>query len=262
MRPIDVVLDGKCLEAGWWGPPPERAPTLVLLHEGLGCVGLWRDVPELLAKMTGCGVFAYSRFGYGQSDPKPLPWPMSYMHDEALQVLPRVLDAASVKRAILVGHSDGGSIAAIHAGGTQDPRVFGVAMIAAHFFVEEMNLESIRQAAEAYRVGDLRRRLARSHRDVDTAFDGWNGAWLDPRFRTFDITDYLPRIRVPVLALQGENDPYGTPAQLDALKRSARGSVQTRLIPHAKHTPHLEAKQNVLPMIADFIAARLKEAAA
>jgi pimeloyl-ACP methyl ester carboxylesterase len=262
MRRADLVLDGERLEAGWWGPPPDFAPTLVLLHEGLGCVGLWRNVPELLAEMTGCGVFAYSRFGYGQSDPKPLPWPMSYMHDEALQVLPRVLDAASVRRLFLVGHSDGGSIAAIHAGGAQDSRVLGLVLIAAHFFVEEMNLASIRAAAEAYRTGDLRRRLSRWHRDVDMAFHGWNGAWLDPRFREFNITDYVSRIRVPVLALQGADDPYGTPAQLEAVKRFARCSVQTQLILHAKHAPHLEAKDAVLPLIADFVAARLKEAAA
>lgn len=262
MRHADLVLDGKRLEAGWWGPPPDRAPTLVLLHEGLGCVGLWRDVPDLLADMTGCGVFAYSRFGYGQSDPEPLPWPVTYMQDEALQVLPRVLDAALVRHAILVGHSDGGSIAAIHGGGAGEARLLGVVMIAAHFFVEDMNLASIRQMADAYRSGDLRRRLSRWHRDVDMAFHGWSGAWLDPRFREFDITDYLPRIRVPILALQGEDDPYGTPAQIDALKRCVRTPLEARLIPDAKHAPHLEAKQTVLPMIADFVAARLKEVTA
>jgi pimeloyl-ACP methyl ester carboxylesterase len=125
-----------------------------------------------------------------------------------------------------------------------------------------MNLASIRQMADAYRSGDLRRRLSRWHRDVDMAFHGWSGAWLDPRFREFDITDYLPRIRVPILALQGEDDPYGTPAQIDALKRCVRTPLEARLIPDAKHAPHLEAKQTVLPMIADFVAARLKEVTA
>ena len=138
------------------GPAPDAAPTLVLLHEGLGCVALWRDFPEALAAATGCGVFACSRFGYGGSDPASLPRPMSYMHDEALEVLPRVLDAAGVRRAVLVGHSDGGSIAAIHAGAVHDPRVLGVVMIAAHFFVEDLNIASIRAIKATYEQGDLR----------------------------------------------------------------------------------------------------------
>ena len=120
MTPTPLAIDNRHMDAAHWGPPPDRAPTLVLLHEGLGSVGLWRDVPQRLAESTGCGVFAYSRFGYGQSDPVPLPRPMTYMHDEALQVLPRVLDAAGIRQAVLIGHSDGGSIAAIHAGATQD----------------------------------------------------------------------------------------------------------------------------------------------
>src|SRR5271170_1469083 len=123
MTGAGISLDGRRLETAWRGPPPRHAPTLVLLHEGLGCVALWRDLPERLAEATGCGVFAYSRFGYGQSDPVTLPRPMTYMHDEALRVLPRVLDAAGIRRAILVGHSDGGSIAAIHAGAVRDKRI-------------------------------------------------------------------------------------------------------------------------------------------
>ena len=152
-----MIIDRRFLETRWWGPPPEAAPTLVLLHEGLGCVALWRDFPEALAAATGCGVFAWSRFGYGGSDSVSLPRPMRYMHDEALEVLPRVLDAADVRRAVLVGHSDGGSIAAIHAGTVRDPRVLGVVMIAAHFFVEDINIASIRGIKATYEQGDLRR---------------------------------------------------------------------------------------------------------
>ncbi len=147
-----MIIDRRCLETRWWGPPAEAAPTLVLLHEGLGCVALWRDFPEALVAATGCGVFAYSRFGYGGSDSVSLPRPMRYMHDEALEVLPRVLDAAGVRRAVLVGHSDGGSIAAIHAGTVHDPRVLGVVMIAAHFFVEDINIASIRGIKEQLRA--------------------------------------------------------------------------------------------------------------
>ncbi len=154
-----------------------------------------------------------------RSDPVTLPRPMAYMQDEALTVLPRVLDAAGVRRAVLLGHSDGGSIATIYAGAVQDTRVAGVVLVAAHFFVEDLNIASIRQIAASYETGDLRQRLSRYHRDVEAAFRGWNDAWLDPRFRAFDITDYAARIAVPVLALQGADDPYGTPEQLHVLER-------------------------------------------
>ncbi|HEX2942646.1 MAG TPA: alpha/beta fold hydrolase, partial [Rhodopila sp.] len=162
MRPGTVQVEGGTLETAWWGPGPDQAPTLVLLHEGLGCIALWRDVPERLAKATGWGVFAYSRFGYGQSDPAPLPWPVTYMHREAQVVLPAVLQAAGIERMALLGHSDGGSIAAIYAGtaGAQ-PVPAGVAMMAAHFFVEDLNIASIERIKVDYDTGDLRPRLAR-----------------------------------------------------------------------------------------------------
>jgi pimeloyl-ACP methyl ester carboxylesterase len=250
------------LETAWWGPGPDRAPTLVLLHEGLGCVALWRDFPEALVAATGCGVFAWSRFGYGGSDPVTLPRPMSYMHDEALTVLPRVLDAAGVRRAVVIGHSDGGSIAAIHAGAVRDPRVCGLVLIAAHFFVEELNIASIAAIRATYEEGDLRARLARYHRDVDVAFRGWNDAWLDPRFRAFDITEHVARIPVPVLALQGAEDPYGTAEQLRVLERVALCPVETRLIAGARHAPHLEAKDATLAAIVPFVRRVLMKAAA
>jgi pimeloyl-ACP methyl ester carboxylesterase len=248
-----MIIGGKYLEARWWGRGPEDAPTLVLLHEGLGCVALWRDFPDVLAEATGCGVFAYSRFGYGGSDPVALPRPMSYMHDEAIDVLPRVLDAAGVRRAVLMGHSDGGSIAAIHVGAVRDPRVAGVVTIAAHFFVEAVNIAAIRAIGDTYATGDLRARLARHHRHVDVAFHGWNGAWLDPRFRDFDITEEVSRIAVPVLALQGSDDPYGTDEQLRVLQRVATCPVATRLISRARHAPHLEAREATLAAIVPFV---------
>jgi pimeloyl-ACP methyl ester carboxylesterase len=253
-------LAGRRLETAWWGGCPDTAATLVLLHEGLGCVALWRDFPAALTAATGRGVFAYSRFGYGGSDPVALPRPMTYMHDEALDVLPRVLDAAGVRRAVLIGHSDGGSIAAIHAGMVRDPRIAGVVMIAAHFFVEDLNIASIAAIRETYEHGDLRQRLARYHRDVDVAFHGWNDAWLDPRFRAFDITDQIARIQVPVLALQGADDPYGTTEQLCVLERAASCPVATRLIPTARHAPHLEARQETLDAIVPFVRRTLMEA--
>jgi pimeloyl-ACP methyl ester carboxylesterase len=252
MTPATLRLNSQRLETAWWGPAPTEAPTLVLLHEGLGCVALWRDTPALLADATGCGVFAYSRFGYGESDPKPLPWPLSYMQDEARDVLPRVLDAAGIREAILVGHSDGGSIAAAYAGIVRDERLRGVVIIAAHFIVEEQNLAAIRQMRDEYERGGLRARLARYHRHVDVAFHGWNDSWLHPDFRRFDITREVAGITVPILAMQGADDPYGTVAQLDVLQRHARAPLETMLIPGARHAPHLEAKEATLAAIARF----------
>ncbi len=257
-----MIIGHRYLEAQWWEPPPEATPTLVLLHEGLGCVALWRDFPEALAAATGCGVFAYSRCGYGGSGPVTLPRPMSYMHDEALEVLPQVLEAAGIQQAVLIGHSDGGSIAAIHAGSARDPRVLGVVLIAAHFFVEEVNIASIGAIKADYERGELRGRLARYHRDVEVAFRGWNDAWLDPRFRAFDITEYVARIRVPVLALQGADDPYGTEEQLRVLERVATCPVETRLVAGARHAPHLEARQATLDAIVPFVRSVLMGVAA
>jgi pimeloyl-ACP methyl ester carboxylesterase len=249
----ELLLSKGRLETAWWGPPPDEAPTLVLLHEGLGCVKLWRDFPAMLQTETGCGVFAYSRFGYGGSDPIALPRPMTYMHEEAMDVLPEVLDKAGVQRAIVIGHSDGASIAAIHAGATQDRRLAGIAMIAAHFFVEDLNVAAIQQIKQTYEAGDLRTRLARYHRDVDGAFYGWNGVWLDPRFKLFDITGYLEAIRIPVLALQGDDDPYGSDEQLRVLERHTRVPIETRLIPGARHSPHIENPAETLSSIAAFV---------
>jgi pimeloyl-ACP methyl ester carboxylesterase len=275
MRAGTLEVSGGCLETGWWGPGPAEAPTLVLLHEGLGSVALWRDVPGRLAEATGWGVFAYSRFGYGNSDTTPLPRPMTYMHHEAQVVLPEVLRGAGIQHAVLIGHSDGGSIAAIYAGtpvssfpsmsrpsGREGPgapgqggiTLHGLVTIAAHFFVEDLNIASIRQIAASYETGDLRQRLVRYHRDVEAAFRGWNDAWLDPRFRAFDITGFLPAIQVPILALQGADDPYGTEDQLKVFAANVRAPIETRLIPGAKHSPHLEAKDTTLAAISDFIA--------
>jgi pimeloyl-ACP methyl ester carboxylesterase len=246
-----IDLDGVRLETAWWGPPPDAAPTLVLLHEGLGCVALWRDFPERLAAATGYGVFAWSRPGYGKSDPLPLPWPVSYMHDEARRRVGRVLDAAGVRRCILAGHSDGASIAAIYAGGVSDARVRGLVLMAPHYFVEPMCITEIERARDAYETGDLRRRLARYHEHVDVAFGGWNGAWLNPDFRVWDITEYLPHLRVPVLQVQGRDDPYGTVAQTDAMEAASMSPVETVLVPGG-HSPYLQAAEPTLAAVTRF----------
>ena len=158
-------IDGHRIEYRFVGPQPDKAPTLVLLHEGLGCVGLWNDFPEKLAAATGAGAFVYSRAGYGKSSPVSLPRPLSYMHDEARQSLPKLLDAIGFRRGLLVGHSDGASIAAIYAGSHQDHRVGGLVLIAPHFFTEDSGIAAIAEARKAYETGDLRARLARWVRD-------------------------------------------------------------------------------------------------
>lgn len=282
MRPGTIQVSEGTLETAWWGKHPGNTPTIVLLHEGLGCVALWRDFPEKLAAATGLPVFAYSRFGYGQSDPVTLPRPMTYMHHEAQTVLPELLTAAGIKDAILIGHSDGGSIAAIHAGTSSNlswpaafpstswpglsrppttsshpPIIHAVVTIAAHFFVEDLTIQSIAAIKHTYETTDLRTRLGRHHRDPENAFRGWNDAWLDPRFRAFDITAYLPAITAPILAIQGTDDPYGTPEQLDILRAHASAPLTTSLIPGAKHAPHLEAQleasEKTLSAITHFI---------
>jgi pimeloyl-ACP methyl ester carboxylesterase len=246
-------VTGGMVEHAWFGPSPNEAPTIVLLHEGLGSVTLWRDLPNRLAEATGCCVFAYSRFGYGYSEPAPLPWPMTYMHHEAQVVLPDVLRAVEIKHPVLVGHSDGGSIAAIYAG-SPAASIRGLVTIAAHFTVEDVNIAAIRAIKTDYDTGTLRQRLSRHHRNVDNAFRGWNDAWLDPRFRDFDITSFLPQIQVPILALQGTDDPYGTAEQLRIFEANARAPITTQLIPGAQHAPHLEAKDATVAAIASFIA--------
>jgi len=254
-RNASLELDGRRIEAAWWGPGPQHAPTLVLLHEGLGCVALWRDFPAKLAEATGLGVFAYSRFGYGASDTVTLPRPLTYMQDEARGVLNRVLDAAGIRRCLLVGHSDGASIALIHAGSFNDTRVRGIALIAPHVMVEPGPLEEIARTGERFRTGDLRARMAKYHRDPDAAFLGWNGAWLDPGFpAVLDLQPEIAHARVPVLVVQGDADPYGTLEHLRIIEREAYCPVESLVLPGIGHAPHLEAPGPTLAAVADFTA--------
>ena len=247
------------LEYRMIGPRPADAPTLVLLHEGLGSVGLWGDFPDRLAAATGAGVFVYSRAGYGKSSPAKIPRPVTFMHEEARAVLPRLLDAIDFRRGILVGHSDGASIASIYAGSVQDHRVRGLVLIAPHFFTEDAGIAEIARAREAYASGDLRGKLARWHADVDNAFRGWNDVWLDPDFRKWDITDELAYIRVPILLLQGEDDQYGTVAQIEAAERECYCPVEVKLLPKTRHAPHREAPEATLRAVSEFVARLLHD---
>jgi pimeloyl-ACP methyl ester carboxylesterase len=244
---------GRRLEYEWHGAPAGTAPTLVFLHEGLGSVSTWRDFPERLAEATGCGSFVYSRAGYGASDPVPLPRPVRFMHDEAL-LLPEVLDAAGVGTCVLVGHSDGASIAIVHAGSGDAARVRGLALMAPHVFVEDVTLRSIEKAAASYESGDLRRALERHHgANVDVAFRGWNRAWLDPGFRSWNIEEFLPGIRVPVLLLQGQDDEYGTLRQLDAIEAGCAAPVRRVVLPDCGHAPHRDQPERTLAAMTRFV---------
>ncbi len=244
-------IGGQRLEYRMIGPRPDKAPTIVMLHEGLGSVGMWNSFPETLQKATGAGVFVYSRAGYGKSAPVTLPRPLSYMHDEAT-LLPKILSAIGFRRGLLLGHSDGASIATIYAGSVQDHRIRGLVLIAPHFFVEDISITSIDAAKTAYADTDLRDRLARYHADVDNAFRGWNDAWLDPGFRAWDITEELAYIRVPILIVQGEQDQYGTVAQIKAAEEECYCPVDVALLPGAQHAPHREAPEPTLKAVADF----------
>ena len=240
-----------------WIPPATNSSTnaaLVLLHEGLGCVTLWRDFPQRLAQVTGQGVFCYSRLGYGGSDPCSLPRPLTYMHHEGQVVLPRLLSQISAEHIILIGHSDGASIAAIHAGSQPDPRLRGIALMAPHFFTEQVSIDAITDAKQAYETGRLRDGLALYHGDnVDCAFRGWNDAWLDPDFRQWDLTEFLPRIEVPVLFIQGREDQYGSLAQLDALNVGLPAKPTTHVLDACRHSPHLDQPAQTLDSITGFI---------
>ncbi|GAC1327958.1 MAG: alpha/beta hydrolase [Beijerinckiaceae bacterium] len=241
------------LEYRMIGPRPNEAPTLVLLHEGLGSVGQWGDFPDRLAQATGVGVFVYSRAGYGQSSPVALPRPLTYMHDEAMQVLPRVLDAIGFCRGILVGHSDGASIATIYAGGVQDHRIRGLSLIAPHFVVEDVSIRSIAATKAAYDSGELTPKLERWHKDVDIAFRGWNDAWLDPGFRQWDISESLAYIRVPVQIVQGDADQYGSTRQIEIAQEECYCPVDVTLLHGVGHAPHRQAPEAALEAVADFV---------
>ena len=243
-----VEIQGRRLEVLDIAGDP-RLPAIVLLHEGLGSARLWRDFRPELAAATGARVVAYSRFGHGASDPPPRPRTPRFMHEEALDVLPELLDALDVEEPVLVGHSDGASIALIHA--AEHP-VRGVVGMAPHVFVEAMCLDEIREARHVFETGGLRERMARHHRDPDAAFYGWNDVWLHPAFPDWNIEDVLGAIASPLLLIQGAEDQYGTMEQLDRIEAGVAGAVARVHLP-CRHAPHLEAARETLEATSAFI---------
>jgi pimeloyl-ACP methyl ester carboxylesterase len=253
MRTDLVDVNGQRLEVA--RVPAARAglTPLVWLHEGLGCVALWRDFPARVAAATGAETVAYSRPGYGRSSPRTGPFGIDYLHDEALTVLPALLRRLGLGRPLLVGHSDGASIALIYAASGEP--CAGVVAMAPHTFVEEKALIGIVETGEAFRSGDLRARLARHHDDPDGVFRAWHDIWLDPAFRAWDIRGLLPAITAPILVVQGEDDEYATPAQVEAIKEAVCGQCETVLLPGCRHSPHRDQPRRTLELIERFVMA-------
>jgi len=250
-----VTCAGHALEYEWLDAAEPGKPTLVFLHEGLGSIRQWRDFPLRVVKATGCRALVYSRYGYGQSDVlREDRAGVRFMHREALEVLPQLLEQLRIERPVLVGHSDGASIALIHAGAGHAVR--GLALMAPHVFVEPICVESIRKARDAFDAGELAPRLARYHRDARKTFSLWADAWLDPAFLQWNIEEVLPGIACPVLAIQGEDDEYGSMEQLERLRRGVRGPCELVKFAACGHAPFREQPQATLDALTRFIGER------
>jgi pimeloyl-ACP methyl ester carboxylesterase len=256
-----VQAAGRSLNYEWVGDEESGRPVLVFLHEGLGSIRQWRDFPARVAQAAGCRALVYDRYGYGQSDVlREAKRDVRFMHDEALRALPDLLSSVKIENPILVGHSDGASIALIHAGAGH--AVHGVVAMAPHVFIEPVCLDSIRKAKETFEKTDLPEKLARYHRDARRTFYGWADVWLDPRFERWDLRDeYLPNIRCPVLAIQGHDDEYGTMEQLAALARRVAGRCELLKLPDCGHSPFRDQPEKTLAAVASFIEKLIKEEA-
>jgi len=249
-----LTIEGKRYESVWHGSPPDETMTLVFLHEGLGCVEMWKEFPAKLAKATGCGALVFSRLGYGRSDPCDLPRPIEFMHHDGLETLPKVLEAARIEECILIGHSDGGSIGLIYAGGTPAKPLKGLITLAAHVFCEDLSVQSIQAARERYLHSDLKPKLAKYHgNNVNCAFWGWNDVWLHPDFVHWNIEEFLSSLQVPLLAIQGKEDPYGTPAQVEAIVSQAGGPTNSLMLSDCGHAPHVDRQSATLEAMTHFV---------
>ncbi len=237
----------------WIEPEQAARPMIVMLHEGLGSIALWKDFPRRLALASGCGVLVYSRYGHGSSDKLLEKRPVAFMHHEGEVVLPELLDKHGIARPILLGHSDGGSIALIFAGKYPE-RPRALMLEAPHVFVEDLSVASITEAKLNYQTTDLPKKLGRYHAQVDETFWGWNDIWLDPQFRSWNIEEYLPAICCPVLCIQGEEDEYGTIAQVKTIQAQVP-RTEILMLPNCKHSPHRDQPEATLEKMVEFVAA-------
>jgi len=247
-----VSIDGARLEYAWHGPAPAHAPTMVFLHEGLGSLGQWRNFPAELCSRLGCGALVYSRRGHGKSDALTAPRPIGFMHDEATTVLPQLVEMFEIRRPILVGHSDGASIALIYAGlGAGDP--YALILEAPHVFVEDVTVTRIAELRELYRTSDLRTKLARHHASVDTLFQYWTDVWLRPEFRAWNIEAYLPDVKCQTLVIQGKQDEYGSDRQVNTLVSALGGRCEGIMLDDCSHAPHIDQRAIVEDIMARFV---------
>jgi pimeloyl-ACP methyl ester carboxylesterase len=251
-----IAIAGRAIEYRML-PGDAALPTLVFLHEGLGSAGLWRDFPDRLGKSLRHPILVYSRYGYGQSDGLIAPRTPRFMHEEALDILPALLDTLAIAKPWLIGHSDGASIALIHAASAGRPTA-GLVLMAPHVFVEDISLRSIARIAEQYETTELRSRLARHHKHVDDAFHGWAKTWLSPEFRGWSLGSEAAMLSVPALLIQGTDDEYGTLAQIDAIEQVAQGPVTRVVLERCGHAPHRDQPERVIEAICGFVAEFLK----
>jgi pimeloyl-ACP methyl ester carboxylesterase len=256
---VQVTVQGRSLEFLRIPGVDQQAPEILFLHEGLGSVSHWKDFPARVAATTGCPVTIYSRYGSGNSDVLTEPRPVTYMHDEALRTLPDLLAQLHIENPILIGHSDGASIALIFAGVSAGSSagahnaVRGLVLLAPHLFVEDLSVASIANAKTAFQTTDLPEKLARHHRDAVRTFWGWNNIWLHPDFRSWNIVEYLPRIPCPILAIQGLDDQYGTIAQVQAIAHQSGGPVEILPLADCRHSPQRDQPEATLAAIAKFV---------
>jgi pimeloyl-ACP methyl ester carboxylesterase len=249
-----VSAGGHRLEYEWTGLGAVEAPVVVLLHQGLGSMALWRDFPKFVHETTGLRVLAYSRWGYGKSEAlKSFPRSVRWMHEGA-EELRELLQALGIARPILLGHSDGASIALLHAAHRMQPAALGVMAMAPHVFLEREGMVSIAKARVAYEEGELRTKLARFHDDVDSAFYGWNVTWLAPSIRSWNIEAEMAGIDCPVMLVQGISDEYGTPAQLESVKKHTGGKAEIVLLENCGHSPHIDQRAAVLGALKRLVA--------
>ena len=249
----EIVADGHRLDAMLIPATRPGLPVIVMLHEGLGSIALWRDFPARVAARTGAAVLVYSRWGHGNSEALTGPRHVRYMHDEATKALPDVLAAFGLTRPLIVGHSDGASIALLHAG-EGGGAVAGLVLLAPHVFVEDMTVESIARIGRDFETGDMAQRMGRYHADPVGVFRGWNDIWLHPDFRSWNIEAALPRISAPVLLIQGADDEYGTLGQLDAIEKAVAGPVSRLVLSACGHSPQRDRPEETLSAIAQFVA--------